>query len=1680
MFPLQPLLQKLNETNNDILNPLASNFDSEVTSILTEALCWDKLHNEEFITPNEVLGICHQREVLRITFERVMMLVRAYNDFLHDLKGTSTLYLDHLKLLEKKLRPGFVKIMWSSRPAVIDKFVQTMLEMIHSFHREVRKLHCSTSRIHRSCQEIASTLMIRIDHNFDYKALQFEAIQTEVRNKARDAVFKLRDDIEIEVNKIFHQFMNGSKEVLLEWTAQLKRFDDMILASLTKAIRLSLKDFVTAVGTAVDVIPLFSTQAHLENGKIECSPTLISITNSANNVVKQTVGLSKGLSTLSKNQESSQGNMFYDAIASDEIVLNSIVTIMNKMRDCTFSISEKICHYDKYRSLWSMDLQSYLRRYSKSSQPSYDQDIRKFLTQQNSLEAEKSLCRLNFILLDFTILKTELCNHALDFKSGLLSLLKRKTEESIAAIYLFVQDSSERLQTPLSTIDDLGDMIELSAQVEHQCKGVENEFLPLFTAKSILEKYGDGFKGCESLDGITAAFDALLACITKTQNVVSKTRVEMKSAFQERHEETLCFQKHFCTQVDEALMADAASVSDAKELLKKLEGEMEERKRRERQLIRGLDLFQMDLVESKNVRRAEAIVQLVSSTVKVSEEWDTVRKKCSEIPLSSLDFDAMSNDIKLFTSCLLKMDRDIREFSFWTNLKRDLETFKDLSPLMVALGNVDMRERHWDSIQEMIGKSFNFCEGLNLSKALSLELDQPEKLNFVVQISGAASKEFSIENYLDEVEVSISECILEFDPHKENGLKVTVPDDFFSMLEDFQVTIAATKASPAGAFFMSRVLHIDSLLKKATELFEAVLLVQKQWIYLENIFQGAGDIAEQLPLASDKFARVHKDVSTTILQLQEQENLHAILNCNDISIQSLHDIFRRMEEISCSLNKYLESKRRSFPRFYFISDDDLLEMIGRSSQPQLIQKYVKKCFEGIHTLKLAKNHDGSWIALGGDSADDESIMFEKSVPIVGSIEVWLEQIQSQMKATMITSLENAFRDRKALKPQEWVPKWQGQLLITSGALAYTKRCQRALAAIKSGKDKNALRALRKKYVSFLRRLTEIVRSGDIDATNRSKIVALITTEIHHRDVIEKMLRSSCHDPTEFIWRSQLKFFLNEGLCEVQQNTYKLDFGYEYVGNSGRLVITPLTDRCVLTMLTALSLYRGGNPLGPAGTGKTETVKDLAKNLAFFCVVTNCSENFDFKSLGRIFSGLCQSGAWGCFDEFNRIKIEVISVAAVQIGSILNAQRSKLDSFSFFGTEIPCRKSTGLFFTLNPGYAGRTELPDNLKAILRPVAMMAPDLVFIAEVILASEGFVGGKGLAQRMVVIYSLMKQQLSKCCHYDFGLRNIKSVLTMAGSLKRQNSNEDEATIIIKSLIGLNEPRFIGRDKDLFRLLLADLFPEKKLQQSSDAALVDAIKTVMKSNDIYPSTSIVEKTVQLAQSQNTRHSNMLIGQTMAGKSTIWKTLRDAKQKLDPRHPDYASTVNTHVLNPKALTIAELYGLYDGATFEWKDGVISRLFKSCAESDNEVKGSVHWIIFDGPVDALWIESMNSVMDDSKLLTLINGDRVSMTKNMSLLFEVEDLKVASPATVSRAAMTFVDCGVEWRVVIQKWFDDAQSGILTESKDHISDFCEKVRTRSFQCTSDFSRVHTFNLSFSVTVPRLCASIQSRALF
>lgn len=350
--------------------------------------------------------------------------------------------------------------------------------------------------------------------------------------------------------------------------------------------------------------------------------------------------------------------------------------------------------------------------------------------------------------------------------------------------------------------------------------------------------------------------------------------------------------------------------------------------------------------------------------------------------------------------------------------------------------------------------------------------------------------------------------------------------------------------------------------------------------------------------------------------------------------------------------------------------------------------------------------------------------------------------------------------------------------------------------------------------------------------------------------------------------------------EAKMASASLPYFYEYLGAGGVLVITPLTDRCYLCLMGALQMNLGGAPAGPAGTGKTETTKDLAKALAIQCVVFNCSEGLDYKMMGRFFSGLAQSGAWCCFDEFNRIDIEVLSVIAQQLITIRNAKAMNLARFMFEGRDIKLVSSCAAFITMNPGYAGRTELPDNLKALFRPISMMVPDYGLIAEVILYSEGFTESKILARKMVQMYKLCSEQLSQQDHYDFGMRAVKSVLVMAGALKRASPDQLEDITLICALRDSNLPKFLADDAVLFKGILGDLFPGTELPVQDYGDLEKSIISSMETKNLQPVPALVTKTIQLYETMVVRWGVMLVGPTGGGKTSVLHSLANALTQL--------------------------------------------------------------------------------------------------------------------------------------------------------------------------------------------------------
>lgn len=252
-----------------------------------------------------------------------------------------------------------------------------------------------------------------------------------------------------------------------------------------------------------------------------------------------------------------------------------------------------------------------------------------------------------------------------------------------------------------------------------------------------------------------------------------------------------------------------------------------------------------------------------------------------------------------------------------------------------------------------------------------------------------------------------------------------------------------------------------------------------------------------------------------------------------------------------------------------------------------------------------------------------------------------------------------------------------------------------------------------------------------------------------------------------------------------------------------------------------------------------------------------------------------------------------------------------------------------------------------------------------------------------------------------------------MAGALKRENSTMDEELALIQALWASNAPKFLPEDLPLFNSILTDLFPGTEMTRDFNAPLQKAIASALSDMKLEKVPYQIEKIVQLHDTILVRHGVMLVGPTGGGKSTCYTVLASALAKL------HGLPVDQHVLNPKALSINELYGVFEELSREWTEGLVAHLVRTLIADTSPNR---KWIIFDGPVDALWIENMNSVLDDNKMLCLANGERMSLTPGITMMFEVDNLNAASPATVSRCGMIYIEpANMGWRPAVCHWLN-----------------------------------------------------------
>uniref|UniRef100_A0A182NRZ8 AAA+ ATPase domain-containing protein n=1 Tax=Anopheles dirus TaxID=7168 RepID=A0A182NRZ8_9DIPT len=1270
------------------------------------------------------------------------------------------------------------------------------------------------------------------------------------------------------------------------------------------------------------------------------------------------------------------------------------------------SVKDFLLSWQKYRNLWMYEKMSVCEKFLNQnvSLAQLDEKFIYYTQIVNELERHRPFHDIKSIRVNLKPLIKGIVDHAVEWRNTLGNILAERTRQQMIELHEQMVKLRTDLDKHVKELSHFKTVMQTIQTIQSSTLTVELKIHEIQEIYNILEEHrikfplGDMIMAYHLEKRWKKIYHSALLRSSKLQPTKAKFAEITQKEIHTFSEELAKFIAKFRTEGPGTVGLD---LDKGVELMDSFGKEIDLMDRQRIELENAEKLFDIPLTDYKDFLQCKVEYEEIQVVYKLYVQQKVAREKWSHTLWANLNPQALLEGIDNFMKEFRMIPKNIRQAPVGQALDTKMKQFKSSIPLMLSLKDEALRERHWMKLMEKTGQHFDMSpDRFTLENMFAMELHKYQDI--AEEIINNAIKELAIERSVQEIahiwQRMCFNMILYEKGGRTRGHILGATDEIMQVLEENSMNLQSMAASQFIGPFMPTVQRWEKHLTLISEIIDEWISVQRKWLYLEGIFID-GDISSQLPEEAKNFNVIDEEFRA--IMKNSTENPLVVDVC--LVAGRLNDFIRlgsALDGCQKSLNDYLEQKRRAFPRFYFISTDELLSILG-DSEPTCVQEHIIKMFDNIKSLRFAKDRFDTPTVTAMISSEGEVMEFENQVPVKDRVECWMNEVLKEMRRTNRFITKKAIyhygKDRELARP-DWIMLYQGMVCLAANQVWWTAEVEEVFAKVRHGNK----RAMKEYLQEQNRQLDELVLKvrADLTPNDRLKFKTIATIDVHARDIIEGFVRDSILDAHEFGWESQLRFYWireMDNLC-VLQCTGKFDYGYEYMGLNGRLVITPLTDRIYLTITQALTMNLGGAPAGPAGTGKTETTKDLAKALALLCVVTNCGEGMDFRAVGTVLSGLTQCGAWGCFDEFNRIDISVLSVISTQLQTIRTALVSRVSTFLFEGNEINLDPKVGIFITMNPGYAGRTELPESVKALFRPVTCIMPDLELICMISLFSDGFITAKVLAKKMTVLYRMAREQLSKQYHYDWGLRSLNAVLRMAGVNKRKAPETSEAATLMRTLFDMNFPKFVFDDVPLFMGLIKDLFPGVDYPRVGYPEFSEAVRQVLLSDGFVIIQKQMDKVQQLYETMMTRHSTMVVGPTGGGKTVVINTLIKAQTNM-------GLPTKCTVLNPKACSVIELYGFLDPNTRDWVDGLFSNIFREMNKPTD--RDERRYVCFDGDVDALWIENMNSVMDDNKLLTLANGERIRLNSYCALLFEVGDLAYASPATVSRAGMVYLD-------------------------------------------------------------------------
>eukprot|EP00842_Homolaphlyctis_polyrhiza_P001439 jgi/Hompol1/2296/HPOL_005931-RA len=794
----------------------------------------------------------------------------------------------------------------------------------------------------------------------------------------------------------------------------------------------------------------------------------------------------------------------------------------------------------------------------------------------------------------------------------------------------------------------------------------------------------------------------------------------------------------------------------------------------------------------------------------------------------------------------------------------------------------------------------------------------------------SASKEHAITNTIKEINERYLNMSIELESNNRFGLTVVKSlSNYISSIESDLLTVGMMISSKGMEKYVTQLKEIESTLQIASGAMREWEQMQPLMINVHGFFESE-EVRLQLSIELRRFRVFETGYKVIITSAQKYELFSTLIAMHPDLPTSVSDIRAGLRKVIDDVQGWLDNKRLLFPRLFFVSDDELLELVSIAKEPSTVQHQLPR------ELTYTTEADGDNIVTGIKSQEQEVVTFNTPVSTRGiGVEQWLAKVEIESQVTLRkllqrTMLQLKFEDTH----QSWKVLYERIVLSTPTQVTQIVfqilRTSELQACIE---DDNApsISDFVGRSRENINRLIFLIRQNETNAVLINNWKSMIAIELYYRDWGYSLLAKRAHETSCFEWLKGIRYYYNEedDVVMVRQYLQQTQYGFEYCGSVPRLCWSNMSEKCYAAIWSAMELKMGVTGYGPVSVGKTEIFKDFARAVGKFAVFFNCSQGVSPHVLTRLMTGMAMTGCYLLMTYIDKLEDNSLATVWQAIITLRElAERKDASTVSYLGRIIKLPPATNVCFfsTISAASLERPDLIAAIRAQSRLIALSSPDQSAIASAMLHTAAFTDADNLAVKITTLFTMASDQLSRQAHYDFNLRTTRNIIRLAEMTRLKNKSVDETSAVLAAIQTYIGPKLLYDDLPIFSNLASIVFGIANLEVQPVILSPELYTEQIALIRPYSLQQLVSQTIgQFVQIVENGQHTLVLGKMGIGKTSLIKATADLL------------SANIHVVNPRALPSTFLFG------FEESTGYQKGVIESIVDQAKAQPANYHWL-----------------------------------------------------------------------------------------------------------------------------------------